>query len=174
MFNGTFSCFLWLSDLKHPLYLCLYLQWGFARLSFAGAMDCCFSFFKRELKHEPKGANSASVVSNNSTCTESEIMRTGSGLNSKEVSDTSTDSARRPSAPSTLERSSNLRVFSIPELKSATKNFSRSVMLGEGGFGCVYKGLVKSTDDPTKKIEIAVKQLAKRGLQVSYPLPMIN
>ncbi|XP_065855536.1 serine/threonine-protein kinase PCRK1-like isoform X2 [Euphorbia lathyris] len=60
---------------------------------------------------------------------------------------------------------SNLRVFTVSELKSATKNFSRSVMLGEGGFGCVYRGSIKSTEDPNKKLEVAVKQLGKRGMQ---------
>ncbi|XLU47041.1 hypothetical protein S245_041855, partial [Arachis hypogaea] len=71
----------------------------------------------------------------------------------------------RNAFPSMSQRPSNLRVFSVSELKSATKNFSRSVMLGEGGFGCVYKGLIKSADDPSRKIEVAVKQLGKRGIQ---------
>ncbi|XVE61689.1 hypothetical protein DITRI_Ditri06bG0060200 [Diplodiscus trichospermus] len=63
------------------------------------------------------------------------------------------------------QRPSNLIVFTVAELKSATKNFSRSVMLGEGGFGCVYKGIIKSPDDSSQKIEVAVKQLGKKGLQ---------
>lgn len=62
-------------------------------------------------------------------------------------------------------RENNLREFTIADLKSATKNFSRSVMIGEGGFGCVYWGTIKSSQDPSKKIEVAVKQLGKRGLQ---------
>lgn len=39
-------------------------------------------------------------------------------------------------------------------------------MIGEGGFGCVYWGTIKNLEDPSKKIEVAVKQLGKRGLQV--------
>ncbi|CAN6867182.1 unnamed protein product [Brassica oleracea] len=62
-------------------------------------------------------------------------------------------------------RENNLREFTIADLKSATKNFSRSVMIGEGGFGCVYWGTIKSSQDPSKKTEVAVKQLGKRGLQ---------
>ncbi|CAK9182596.1 unnamed protein product [Ilex paraguariensis] len=63
------------------------------------------------------------------------------------------------------QRDSNLRVFTVSELKAATKNFSRSVKLGEGGFGCVYKGVIKSSEDPLINIDVAVKQLGKRGLQ---------
>ncbi|GKV51057.1 hypothetical protein SLEP1_g57733 [Rubroshorea leprosula] len=32
--------------------------------------------------------------------------------------------------------------FSLAELKAATKNFANSLMIGTGGFGCVYKGLI--------------------------------
>ncbi|XP_021908613.1 probable serine/threonine-protein kinase PBL19 isoform X2 [Carica papaya] len=78
---------------------------------------------------------------------------------------TSTESMERNSFPNMSQRTSNLRVFTVSELKSATKNFSRSVMLGEGGFGCVFRGSIKSLEDPSQKIEVAVKQLGKRGLQ---------
>ncbi|CAH2074348.1 unnamed protein product [Thlaspi arvense] len=74
-------------------------------------------------------------------------------------------STGRNSNPSISARENNLREFTISDLKSATRNFSRSVMIGEGGFGCVYWGTIKSLDDPSKKIEVAVKQLGKRGLQ---------
>ncbi|GLJ11611.1 hypothetical protein SUGI_0172640 [Cryptomeria japonica] len=59
----------------------------------------------------------------------------------------------------------NLRVFTFAELRSATRNFNRGLMVGEGGFGCVYKGLIKSLDDPQTKIEVAVKRLNNKGLQ---------
>ncbi|KAL4297004.1 hypothetical protein GQ457_12G010410 [Hibiscus cannabinus] len=101
----------------------------------------------------------------NSACTGPEIARSGSELNSQNVSGVSTESMGRSSFPSMSQRPSNLRVFTVSELKSATKNFSRSFMLGEGGFGCVYKGSLKSPEDSSQKIEVAVKQLGKRGLQ---------
>ncbi|GJP41087.1 hypothetical protein CLOM_g725 [Closterium sp. NIES-68] len=41
-------------------------------------------------------------------------------------------------------RRSDLRVFSYPELKSATKGFSSDLLLGAGGFGKVFKGVLKS------------------------------
>lgn len=118
----------------------------------------CFSFYIGE-KDEPK--------STNTTFTNADMKRSGSELDSQNISDASTESLRRNQYPSFSQRPSNLKVFSVSELKSATKNFSRSVMVGEGGFGCVYKGLIKSEEDPNKKLEVAVKQLSKRGLQAS-------
>jgi serine/threonine protein kinase len=38
-------------------------------------------------------------------------------------------------------------------------------MIGEGGFGCVFRGTVRNLEDSSVKIEVAVKQLGKRGLQ---------
>ncbi|TYH73447.1 hypothetical protein ES332_D05G329700v1 [Gossypium tomentosum] len=63
------------------------------------------------------------------------------------------------------QRRSNLREFTFLELKTATKNFSRSLMIGEGGFGAVYRGLIRSSEDSHKKIDIAVKQLSRSGFQ---------
>nr|KYP67000.1 putative serine/threonine-protein kinase NAK [Cajanus cajan] len=125
----------------------------------------CFAFYFGERKAGPKGLQSLSGRSNSSTYVEAEMRRSGSELNSMDASDNSTDSQRRSAFPSLSQRPSNLRVFTVSELKTATKNFSRSVMLGEGGFGCVYKGLLKSVDDPSTKIEVAVKQLGRRGIQ---------
>ncbi|CAI0471428.1 unnamed protein product, partial [Linum tenue] len=127
----------------------------------------CFSFYIGDRKLELKTTNSASVMSMNSNCTDREVGRSGSELNSQNISTTSVESMARPSYPSLSQRPSNMRVFTVSELKAATRNFSRSVMVGEGGFGCVYRGSIKSTEEPTKKIEVAVKQLGKRGTQAS-------
>ncbi|KAG6639877.1 serine/threonine-protein kinase PCRK1-like [Carya illinoinensis] len=123
----------------------------------------CFPFFNGDKKDKPNSTQS--MQSTNSTFTEGEVKRAGSELNSLNISAISTESVRRNSYPSLAQRPSNLRVFTVSELKSATKNFSRSVMLGEGGFGCVYKGFIRSAEDPSEKIEVAVKQLGRRGIQ---------
>ncbi|KAJ3696016.1 hypothetical protein LUZ60_001393 [Juncus effusus] len=52
------------------------------------------------------------------------------------------------------------RVFTLDELKAATKNFSPENLLGEGGFGRVYLGRISDTNET-----IAVKQLDRHGLQ---------
>ncbi|XP_041025257.1 probable serine/threonine-protein kinase PBL23 [Juglans microcarpa x Juglans regia] len=52
------------------------------------------------------------------------------------------------------------RVFTFYELAASTDNFNPGSLLGEGGFGRVYKGYIESID----KV-VAVKQLDRKGLQ---------
>ncbi|KAF2555068.1 hypothetical protein F2Q68_00018429 [Brassica cretica] len=52
-----------------------------------------------------------------------------------------------------------LKTFTFRELATATKNFRQECLLGEGGFGRVYKGTLQ----PTGQV-VAVKQLDKHGL----------
>ncbi|GAB4843571.1 Serine/threonine-protein kinase pbl27 [Ancistrocladus abbreviatus] len=51
-------------------------------------------------------------------------------------------------------------IFTFRELAAATKNFRPECLLGEGGFGRVYKGRLESTGQV-----VAVKQLDRNGLQ---------
>ncbi|KAL0442910.1 UNVERIFIED_CONTAM: putative serine/threonine-protein kinase PBL23 [Sesamum latifolium] len=51
-------------------------------------------------------------------------------------------------------------VYTFRELASATENFSLKHLLGEGGFGRVYKGHIKTTNQM-----VAVKQLDGNGIQ---------
>ncbi|KAI8523801.1 hypothetical protein RHMOL_Rhmol13G0100300 [Rhododendron molle] len=39
-------------------------------------------------------------------------------------------------------RANDRRVFTFDELKTATRGFSRGLIVGEGRFGCVYSGVV--------------------------------
>ncbi|XP_057960140.1 serine/threonine-protein kinase PBL27 [Malania oleifera] len=52
------------------------------------------------------------------------------------------------------------QTFTFRELAAATKNFKPECLLGEGGFGRVYKGRLESTGQV-----VAVKQLDRNGLQ---------
>ena len=127
----------------------------------------CFHFSYGEKKEEPQTMKSSSARSNSTASIDRDMRRSGSELNSQNVSDTSAESVGRSQYPSFSQRPSNLRVFTFAELRTATKNFSRSLMIGEGGFGCVYRGTIRSTEDPDAKITIAVKQLNRKGLQAS-------
>ncbi|XP_028757107.1 probable serine/threonine-protein kinase PBL10 [Neltuma alba] len=64
---------------------------------------------------------------------------------------------------------SNLKSFTLAELKTATRNFRPDSVLGEGGFGSVYKGWIdEHTLIPAKPgtgMVIAVKRLNQDGLQ---------
>lgn len=129
----------------------------------------CFQFSNGE-KEESKTMKSASNRSYASEFTDREMRRSGSEFSSQNVSDLSTESLGRTTLPNLSLRQINLRVFAFPELKAATRNFSRSLMLGEGGFGCVYKGAIRSSEDLSGKIEIAVKKLSIKGIQAWFIL----
>ncbi|KAI0489037.1 hypothetical protein KFK09_028878 [Dendrobium nobile] len=66
-------------------------------------------------------------------------------------------------------KAANLKVFTFAELKSATRNFKSDEVLGEGGFGTVYKGwLDEKTLTPTKSgigIIVAVKKMKSESMQ---------
>ncbi|KMT09629.1 hypothetical protein BVRB_6g130810 [Beta vulgaris subsp. vulgaris] len=60
----------------------------------------------------------------------------------------------------------NLRVFSFGELKNATKNFKPETLLGEGGFGRVYKGWIDDVSSKSGlKIAVAIKKLNSGSMQ---------
>ncbi|KAH9621452.1 hypothetical protein KSS87_011590 [Heliosperma pusillum] len=62
----------------------------------------------------------------------------------------------------TKEKSNSIaaQTFSFRELASATKNFRPECLIGEGGFGRVYKGHLSTTGQT-----VAVKQLDRNGVQ---------
>lgn len=128
----------------------------------------CFQFYCGEKKDEQKTTKSMSVQSSISTLTELDMRRSGSEFNSQNVSDMSIESVGRSTFPSLSQRPSNLRVFTYQEMKTATRNFNRMTKIGEGGFGCVYKGAIKTSENPEGKVDVAVKQLGKRGLQARF------
>ncbi|KAK1281190.1 hypothetical protein QJS04_geneDACA015056 [Acorus gramineus] len=64
---------------------------------------------------------------------------------------------------------STLKSFTFNDLKTAAKNFRSETYLGEGGFGCVFKGWIdKNTFAPTKPgtgIVVAIKKLKPESFQ---------
>ena len=74
-----------------------------------------------------------------------------------------------PRSEDEILQSSNLKNFTLAELKTATRNFRPDSVLGEGGFGSVFKGWIDENSlaaaKPGTGIVIAVKRLNQDGLQ---------
>ncbi|KAI7983512.1 putative serine/threonine-protein kinase PBL25 [Camellia lanceoleosa] len=63
-------------------------------------------------------------------------------------------------APKEAANNIAAQTFTFRELATATKNFRQECLVGEGGFGRVYKGKLEKTNQV-----VAVKQLDRNGLQ---------
>lgn len=74
-----------------------------------------------------------------------------------------------PRSEGEILQSSNLKCFSFGDLKNATRNFRPDSVLGEGGFGSVFKGWIDehtfAATKPGTGIVIAVKRLNQEGYQ---------
>ncbi|KAL5220608.1 hypothetical protein ABZP36_025321 [Zizania latifolia] len=80
----------------------------------------------------------------------------------KKVPPVETPKQRTPDAVSAVEslpRPTSTRFLSFDELREATNNFDPSCMLGEGGFGRVFKGVL------TDGTAVAIKKLTSGGHQ---------
>ncbi|CAD5177665.1 unnamed protein product [Musa acuminata subsp. malaccensis] len=92
---------------------------------------------------------------------------TTASLQSFSLSDfeTAAESFNKGDASTTV----SLKSFSLNDLKTATKNFSSNSYLGEGGFGCVFKGWIDElTYAPTRPgvgIIVAIKKLKRESFQ---------
>lgn len=96
----------------------------------------------------------------------------GRSGNDRSGSSSKVSSSTVPSTPRTqgeILQSSNLKSFSFNELKAATRNFRPDSVLGEGGFGCVFKGWIDehslTAAKPGTGTVIAVKRLNQESSQ---------
>lgn len=96
------------------------------------------------------------------------------GIDSKKHSHSrSTSDLSDPSTPRNLEDFrknavlyTNIIAFTLFELETITKSFRSDYILGEGGFGTVYKGYIdENVRVGLKSLPVAVKVLNKEGLQ---------
>ncbi|KAF7813683.1 serine/threonine-protein kinase PBL27 [Senna tora] len=78
----------------------------------------------------------------------------------KSKSRSGSDPKKEPPVPKEPTAHIAAQTFTFRELASATKNFRPECLIGEGGFGRVYKGRLESTGQV-----VAVKQLDRNGLQ---------
>ena len=67
--------------------------------------------------------------------------------------------------------SADIQQFSYNVLKRATHNFSEKMLLGEGGYSQVYKGILPNDECPTSRPVVAIKKLkenVKEGGEASF------
>lgn len=93
------------------------------------------------------------------------VSSDGNGLNSSSIKSV----PPTPRSEDEILQSSNLKGFSFADLKSATRNFRPDSVLGEGGFGAVFKGWIDEQSllatKPGTGLVIAVKRLNQESFQ---------
>ncbi|KAK8587386.1 hypothetical protein V6N13_086372 [Hibiscus sabdariffa] len=100
-------------------------------------MKCCFSIFiKDKSKNKNRGSSSVPESRNQS--------KSQGNSDSRQTSKSFSSSRTIPELYK--EKQQNLRIFSLEELKDATNGFNRTLKIGEGGFGSVYKGTIWPLD----------------------------
>ncbi|XP_023533195.1 probable serine/threonine-protein kinase PBL3 isoform X2 [Cucurbita pepo subsp. pepo] len=110
-------------------------------------------------------ASSTNISARDNLNSKSNVGSTDS--NQKTLSLTSSTSVIKPKFD--VSGACALKSFSFIDLRNATKNFRSESLLGEGGFGCVFKGWIDEHSYlPTKPgtgIVVAVKKLKRGSLQ---------
>lgn len=117
----------------------------------------CFYHFKDKSRSRSRAQKSAPILQNQSKSDISEAER---------VTKSSSTSLVRTIPEISQQKPQNLRVFTFSELRKATNDFNRLLKIGEGGFGCVYKGTIKPVEGNGDPLVVAIKKLNKDGCQV--------
>ncbi|KDP35639.1 hypothetical protein JCGZ_09077 [Jatropha curcas] len=95
--------------------------------------------------------------------------RDGKNLSSVSSKVSSASIPQTPRSEGEILQSPNLKNFSFSELRTSTRNFRPDSVLGEGGFGSVFKGWIDehslSATKPDSGMVIAVKRLNQEGFQ---------
>ncbi|XP_068667565.1 receptor-like cytoplasmic kinase 176 [Aristolochia californica] len=97
------------------------------------------------------------------------VSRDRNGLSNSSSKVSAASAPPTPRSEGEILNSSNLKSFSFSELKSATRNFRPDSVLGEGGFGSVFKGWIDehsfAATKPGTGMVIAVKKLNQESYQ---------
>ncbi|ESQ33043.1 hypothetical protein EUTSA_v10004126mg [Eutrema salsugineum] len=127
--------------------------------------NCLDSSAKVDSSSHSPHANSGSSGSRVSSKTSRSTVPSSLSINSY----SSLESLPTPRTEGEILSSPNLKAFTFNELKSATRNFRPDSLLGEGGFGYVFKGWIDGTtftaSKPGSGIVVAVKKLKTEGFQ---------
>ncbi|XP_044465146.1 probable serine/threonine-protein kinase PIX13 isoform X2 [Mangifera indica] len=136
-------------------------------------MGTCWGSFRK--KADPTAPSTTSIqnppssgVSNNFSHT-TEISAGSSTLDRSQFSEAVNESGEEATADGQILDTPNLKMFSFADLKLATKNFKSDTLLGEGGFGKVYRGWIdEKTFAPSKSgngMVVAIKKLSPESMQ---------
>ncbi|KAJ4714366.1 Protein kinase [Melia azedarach] len=138
-------------------------------------MGNCFSlgsFFIAANNSSTKDSTTPGGSSNFVNCGHTaELSATSSSAGRSQFSEASSEKsgAEEANPNGQILETLSLKVFSFAELKAATKNFKPDTLLGEGGFGKVYKGWVdERTLAPSKSglgMVVAIKKLNPESMQ---------
>ncbi|RID43451.1 hypothetical protein BRARA_I00313 [Brassica rapa] len=110
-----------------------------------------------------------SCISSRSKVDSSTLVEPKTVTEKREGDPPSCNGSTTPLISGELKYSSKLRIFMFNDLKLATRNFRPESLLGEGGFGCVFKGWIEENGTapvkPGTGLTVAVKTLNPDGLQ---------
>ncbi|XP_039136496.1 probable serine/threonine-protein kinase PBL2 isoform X1 [Dioscorea cayenensis subsp. rotundata] len=97
------------------------------------------------------------------------FSNTSGSTNSSKITSNFSIVSSTSSLPSDASVIIGLKSFTLNDLKNATRNFRAETLLGEGGFGCVFKGWIdENTLLPTRPgdgIVVAIKKLKRESFQ---------
>ncbi|GMY14538.1 receptor-like cytoplasmic kinase 176 [Fagus crenata] len=97
------------------------------------------------------------------------VSRDGNDISSSSGKFSSTSMSLTTRSEGEILQATNLKSFGFSELKMATRNFRPDSVVGEGGFGSVFKGWIDehslTATKPGTGMMIAVKRLNQEGLQ---------
>ncbi|XVF62644.1 hypothetical protein PTKIN_Ptkin09bG0024900 [Pterospermum kingtungense] len=127
-------------------------------------MGGCFPCFESSNKEQSNGGGSVKELTKKDSTKEGSVGQShhvNRVSSDKSKSRSGTDPKKEPVVPKDGPTAKiAAQTFTFRELAAATKNFRPECLLGEGGFGRVYKGQLESTGQV-----VAVKQLDRNGLQ---------
>ncbi|XWS43726.1 hypothetical protein CRYUN_Cryun16bG0128200 [Craigia yunnanensis] len=120
-------------------------------------MGACWSNRIKSVSPSSTGVNSTSA------------SRNGINLSGSSSRVSSASIQQTPRSEGEILQSANLKTFTFSELRTATRNFRPDSVIGEGGFGSVFKGWIDehslTATKPGTGIVIAVKRLNQEGFQ---------
>ncbi|XP_057451616.1 probable serine/threonine-protein kinase PBL9 isoform X2 [Lotus japonicus] len=106
---------------------------------------------------------------NNTGLSSKNVSTNGNDLSCANSNGLAASVAQTPRSEGEILQSSNVKSFTFIELKTATRNFRPDSVLGEGGFGSVFKGWIDENTLAAAKpgigIGIAVKRLNHESFQ---------